>query len=52
MDIGIIGYECIDQRILDITGLTDRYIAQSPGEFLDKVGRGELPFYLLGWIAD
>jgi hypothetical protein len=36
MDIGIIGYYCIDQRILDITGLTDRYIARSPGEFLDK----------------
>lgn len=36
MDIGIIGYECIDQRILDITGLTDRFVAKSPGMFLDK----------------
>jgi arabinofuranosyltransferase len=36
MDIGIVGYECIDLRILDITGLTDRYIAKSPGPFLDK----------------
>ncbi|MEP0845403.1 MAG: hypothetical protein HRF50_01120 [Phycisphaerae bacterium] len=36
MDIGIIGYRCIDQRILDITGLTDRSIAKSPGSFLGK----------------
>ncbi len=36
MDIGLIGYRCIDQRVLDITGLTDREIAKSPGSFLDK----------------
>jgi hypothetical protein len=36
MDIGIVGFECIDQRILDITGLTDRVIAESPGPFLRK----------------
>jgi hypothetical protein len=36
MDTGIIGYRCIDQQILDITGLTNRFIARSPGAFLDK----------------
>jgi hypothetical protein len=36
MDIGIVGYVCQEQRILDLTGLTDRYIAQSPGSFLSK----------------
>lgn len=36
MDIGIVGFFCHDQRILDITGLTDRTIAKSPGTFLDK----------------
>lgn len=36
MDIGIVGYYCKEQRILDITGLTDRYIAKSPGSFLKK----------------
>lgn len=36
MDIGIIGYVCIEQNVLDITGLTDRTIAKSPGGFLDK----------------
>lgn len=36
MDIGLVGYRCIDLRILDITGLTDRTIAHSPGGFLDK----------------
>ena len=36
MDIGLVGYKCIDQRILDITGLTDRFIAKSPGGFLTK----------------
>lgn len=36
MDIGIIGYRCIDQHILDITGLTDRTIGKSPGSFLGK----------------
>jgi hypothetical protein len=36
MDIGMVGYYCDSQRILDITGLTDRHIAKSPGKFLDK----------------
>ncbi|MBZ5639798.1 MAG: hypothetical protein LAO51_13715 [Acidobacteriia bacterium] len=36
MDIGIVGYLCDDLRILDITGLTDRHIAKSPGTFLEK----------------
>lgn len=36
MDIGIVGYECPQLRILDVTGLTDRFIAKSPGPFLDK----------------
>lgn len=36
MDIGIVGYACPDLRILDITGLTDRHIAKSPGPFLAK----------------
>ncbi len=36
MDIGIVGYLCVDQNILDITGLTDRAIAKSQGRFMDK----------------
>ena len=36
MDIGIIGYLCDEQVILDISGLTDRYIAKSEGSFLRK----------------
>ncbi len=36
MDIGIVGYLCIDQNILDVTGLTDRTIAKSLGRFMDK----------------
>lgn len=36
MDIGMVGYLCPQLRILDITGLTDRYIAKSPGGFLAK----------------
>lgn len=36
MDIGIVGYTCIDQAILDLTGLTDRFIAKSPGSFVNK----------------
>lgn len=36
MDTGIVGYLCPQQRILDITGLTDRFIARSPGMFLAK----------------
>ena len=36
MDIGIVGYDCPEIRILDVTGLTDRTIAKSPGTFLRK----------------
>jgi arabinofuranosyltransferase len=36
MDIGIVGFLCPNLHILDITGLTDRHIAKSPGEFLRK----------------
>jgi hypothetical protein len=36
MDVGIVGYRCIDLRILDTSGLTDRFIAKSPGPFLEK----------------
>jgi hypothetical protein len=36
MDIGEVGYRCIEQRIVDVTGLTDRQIAKSPGTFMDK----------------
>jgi hypothetical protein len=36
MDIGIVGFRCVDLRILDLTGLTDRTIAMSPGGFLRK----------------
>ncbi|MCD6386623.1 hypothetical protein J7M23_12715 [Candidatus Sumerlaeota bacterium] len=36
MDIGLVGYVLTPQPILDITGLTDRYIAKSPGTFLNK----------------
>jgi hypothetical protein len=36
MDIGLIGYNCPNLSILDITGLTDRFIAKSPGRFLHK----------------
>ena len=45
MDIGQIGYMCRDLRILDVTGLTDRHIAKSPGTFLDK---DYDPAYVLG----
>ena len=37
MDIGIIGYICFDQRILDVSGLTDRFIAKAEGGFLGKL---------------
>jgi arabinofuranosyltransferase len=37
MDIGIVGYVCADKGVLDLTGLTDRYIAKSEGGFLRKV---------------
>ncbi|MFH1372523.1 MAG: hypothetical protein ABII79_01835 [bacterium] len=37
MDIGIVGYRCIEQRIIDISGLTDRHIARSQGLFLQKI---------------
>lgn len=36
MDEGLVGYLCPEQTIIDITGLTDRYIAKSPGAFLHK----------------
>jgi hypothetical protein len=36
MDIGLIAYRCAEMRVVDITGLTDRFIARSPGEFLQK----------------
>jgi len=36
MDIGIVGYLCVDQSILDLSGLTDRFIAKSEGAFLRK----------------
>jgi hypothetical protein len=36
MDIGIVGYLCIDQPILDLSGLTDRFIAKSEGSLLRK----------------
>lgn len=36
MDIGIVGYRDPGLRILDLSGLTDRFIARSPGPFLDK----------------
>jgi len=36
MDIGEVGYRCIEQRIQDVTGLTDRRIAKSPGTFNAK----------------
>jgi hypothetical protein len=35
-DIGEVGYRCIDQQILDLSGLTDRNIAKAPGGFLEK----------------
>ena len=45
MDIGIVGYLADGLRILDITGLTDRHIAKSPGAFLLKQYD---PAYLFG----
>lgn len=36
MDIGLVGYLNPQLRVLDISGLTDRTIAKSPGGFLDK----------------
>jgi hypothetical protein len=36
MDIGIVGYLCVDQPILDLSGLTDRFIAKSEGMLLRK----------------
>ena len=36
MDIGIVGFRCIDWNVLDLTGLTDRTIASAPGGFLRK----------------
>jgi len=45
MDIGIVGFRCIDLAILDLTGLTDRTIARSPGGFLRKL-------YPLSYVLD
>jgi len=36
LDIGIVGYYNPEQRILDISGLTDRHIARSPGPLMKK----------------
>jgi len=36
LDIGIVGFLCPQLRILDTSGLTDRHIARSEGNFLDK----------------
>jgi hypothetical protein len=36
MDVGIVGYYCPAQRILDVSGLTDRFIARQPGPLLAK----------------
>jgi hypothetical protein len=36
MDIGRIAFRLPEQRILDVTGLTDRHIAESPGAFMAK----------------
>jgi hypothetical protein len=36
MDIGQIGYRLREQRIVDVTGLTDRHIARSAGTFMAK----------------
>ena len=36
MDIGIVGFECPNSEMIDITGLTDRYIARCDGGFLQK----------------
>jgi hypothetical protein len=36
MDIGIIGYRCLENPVIDLTGLTDRHIAKSEGTFLKK----------------
>jgi hypothetical protein len=36
MDVGIVGYDCPDLRVLDLTGLTDRTIGKSAGTFLSK----------------
>jgi hypothetical protein len=36
LDIGMVGYLCVDQPILDISGLTDRFIAKGEGRLLRK----------------
>ena len=36
MDVGMIGWLAAGQRIVDVSGLTDRYIAHAPGGFLNK----------------
>jgi hypothetical protein len=35
-DVGRLGYEAPDARIVDLGGLTDRRIAESPGYYFDK----------------
>jgi len=58
MDIGIVGYHCIDHPILDISGLTNRFIAKNEGEFLRKrydpeyVLAGKPRFIVLTMTAD
>ncbi len=36
VDIGIVGYRNPDLSVLDLSGLTDRHVAKSPGLFLEK----------------
>ena len=36
MDVGMVGWNLKEQRIVDITGLTHRAIAHAPGAFLQK----------------
>ncbi|MAE69197.1 MAG: hypothetical protein CME06_01875 [Gemmatimonadetes bacterium] len=36
MDVGLVGYERMELRLLDLAGLTDARIARSPGGSLDK----------------
>lgn len=58
MDIGLIGYRNPQLHILDVTGLTDRTIAKSPGGFLDKqypsayVFDRQPRFFVATFIAD
>lgn len=45
MDIGLIGYHCMEREIVDIVGLTNRYIAKQPGPFM---GKQYDPAYIIG----